>query len=246
MELTWSKVLAGGLVGGFTLAGAVATATWALRADRIEDLESRVAFYEKADTLKLLNMLESLEKSNSRLTEQLSRLTDYVQTKEENAKLVALVKEKEEQANVESSKRKDRETELLNKISAVEKDRLRVTTELKDKVAYIERLYPTNEKFTLPARTSKSIAGFNIVIGLVAVNRDRVQLSYNNDKKELWPGNYIEDDIGDNKCRLILDSIEWNVIGSGDNATFTFICSPASQSNKASQGGPPPLWAAPR
>jgi uncharacterized coiled-coil protein SlyX len=191
MELTWSKVL----VGGFALAGAVATATWTVRVDRIEDLESRVAFYEKADTLKLLNMLESLEKSNSRLTEQLSRLTDYVQTKEENAKLVALVKEKEEQANVESRKRKDRETELLNEISAVEKDRSRVTSELKDKVTYIERLYPTNEKFTLSAKTSKSIAGFNIVIGLVVVNRDRVQLSYNNDKKELWPGNYIDDDI---------------------------------------------------
>ena len=177
MELTWQTVVG----GAFALVGLVGASTWAVRYDRIQDLESRVEFYEKADTLKLLNMLESLEKSNSRLTEQLSKLTDYVQTKEENAKLVALIKEKEQQANVESTKRNDREAELLRKISTVEKDHSRVASELKDKVTYIERLYPTNEKFTLPARTSKSIAGFDIVIGLVAVNRDRVQLSYNNE-----------------------------------------------------------------
>ena len=70
MTLSWTQAI----VGGFALAGAVATATWTIKQDHIADLESRLQACENANKLGYPELVKALNDSANALRTRLETL----------------------------------------------------------------------------------------------------------------------------------------------------------------------------
>ncbi len=215
MELTWNKVIG----GGFALGTAVAGATWSLRADRIEELSTRIDFYEKSGALSLSDTLASIKSANTVIRNNLESISDYHDLEKEISRLLELLKNKEKsisdlntdlskakEESIRTSKEHNSKIEELSKKHSIEvKDLNRIILE---KQSIIEDTIPHHEKFTLDKDSSKALFASKIVVGVVEVSRSNVEVTVNNHIETLRAGEYKSIELDNLICKVILTKFE--------------------------------------
>jgi hypothetical protein len=207
------------IIGAFALSGAVATATWNIRDDRIEELSTMVDAYEKSQELKLSETILKIGKASDHLNTQLEVIID-------NKKLQELLN----QANL-GLKEKDNEIAVINREHTKELDdfkvKLEVTTDnLNQKIEFINNLYNTAEEFSIYENRSKKLFGLDVVISVTSlILNEFADMIVNNKSVRMYPGNVIPVNYKEEKCKLLL-----NQITAYKKVDFTFVCE--NKSNK--------------
>ncbi|BBI60517.1 hypothetical protein HSBAA_18230 [Vreelandella sulfidaeris] len=87
----------------FALVGATATATWNIRNDRLEELDSIVNSYEAAESWKVPETIAKLDKSVEYLNSELGLIAENQKYKEEIDELMAQVSELSETVSMKNN-----------------------------------------------------------------------------------------------------------------------------------------------
>jgi hypothetical protein len=207
------------IIGAFALAGAVATATWNVRDDRIEELSSMVDAYEKSQELKLPETISKIGKAS-----------DYL-----NTQLEAIIDNKKLQTSLNQAHKhlKEKDDEIISiKIDNKKKFnvlniKLEVATEnLNQKNEFINNLYNTTEEFSIYENKSKNLFGLDVVMSVTDLMlNDYAEVIVKNKPLRMYPGNVLAVNHNDESCKLLL-----NQITDYKRVDFTFVCE--NKSNK--------------
>lgn len=228
MEITWNKAI----VGGFALCTAVAGATWNLRGDRIDELASKIDFYEKSGAHSLPDTLKSIGIANSEILANINSLSDYFETKKENRNLKELIESKDKHISDLTAAITKAEEELSftenrhkENIEAISKKNGSKITELKNKIlemqSAIDTTVPRSQEFTLLEGASKELFASRIIVGVVNVNMNSVSVTMNNEETEMHAGEFKSVVLDDSDCKIILS--EFKYIGN-DPTRFNVVC----------------------
>ncbi|MFI0472032.1 hypothetical protein ACGLWX_04810 [Halomonas sp. HMF6819] len=174
-------------VAAFALVSATAAATWNIRNDRLEELNSIVNSYEAAKSWKVPETIAKLDESVEYLNSELGLIVENQQYKEEIDELMIQISELSETVSMKNSQ-----------ISALE-----------DKVAeqeqFFKEFFSDTEEFVLENNTSIGFFGAEIV---VALNDAYETLGYadvtiNNSKHRIEVGSIIPVTNANKTCDLI-------------------------------------------
>lgn len=190
------------IAGAFALVVAVAGGTWAVRIDRLQQLERTVAAYEQAEKWELPKVLASVNDATGRLGSHLKQFENIERLKFENAAL----------------RLKVTDLEKRNQLLSREYDNLEKMIEARDKL--LAERFPEVAKFRLKENQSKSFGAYEVVIGLVDVLPDHVVANVNNRRTELRAGTSFPVRFNNTDCKLLLDDLAHY----DGEAGFTFAC----------------------
>jgi len=181
------------------------------RGDRIETLNTELNSYKQAEKLNIAQTVKELEQVNELVLNNVNEIRSYADWQKDKKTLGEKVKSLSTKVTVqeEALKKSTDEIEVLNKT-------------LLTKQAEINSLYPINELFWLDEKTTRSIAGFEGVLGVKNVQSSYVQINYANTEHTLYAGNYIEAKVQDFNCKIILSAIKYT--GSPERAQFRTVC----------------------
>lgn len=200
LHLTWPQLIG----GSFALILAVAGATWAIRIDRLEQLKDRVDTYELSATWRLPDTLKQIRDATAQLETQLKAMDDVRRLRGDNARL---------QAELRKSLADNAST-----LAQLNNFRTRVIECDKQLAA----LSPEVVKITLTKRQSKSLAGYELVIGLVDVSSEVARLNINNEEKTARAGGHVPVLLYGEQCKLVLDAILY--FETPERAELTLVC----------------------
>ncbi|MDX7787033.1 hypothetical protein [Aeromonas caviae] len=202
------------LVGSFLLSGAVATATWNLRNDRVEALELTVSSYEKSKDWKLPDAILKMEKASAHLDSKLSAILDNESLQEQVSALQKQLKDKDDEALITLTKSK-KDLEILNSEIKNLKD------ELKKKKELIESLYTNIDEFTLAEGESKKLFGLDVVLSVISANKytSNASVMIMNKAYNMYVGNVSRFIYDGKEC-----SVSLNKITDSHSVNFTFVC----------------------
>jgi len=187
------------------------TAGYYSRGDRIETLETKLQSYKDMGNLNIAETTKKLVSANEVIANNISEINSYYSWKSEEKTLTSKISSLSEDLNKQS--------ELL-KIEVNSSSKLKV--DLASKQKQLDSLSPINEEFWMDENTTKGIAGFEGVLGLLDVRSNSVVVIYENKKHTLYAGNYIEVSVRGSSCKIIASQIKYN--GSPEKGLFTTVC----------------------
>jgi len=180
------------------------------RGDRIETLNTELNSYKQADKLNISETVKQLKQVNSQVLNNVNEIKSYTDWKKDKKTL-------EEKATDLTSMVKTQKERVESLTVDVEK----LNKSLLAKQVQIDSLYPINELFWLDEKTTRTIAGFEGILGLKDVQSSYVEINYANEEHRLYPGNYVEANVKGSNCKIILSAIDY---GSNEKAQFRTVC----------------------
>tara|TARA_R110001583_G_scaffold187532_1_gene348929 strand:- start:3957 stop:4622 length:666 start_codon:yes stop_codon:yes gene_type:complete len=179
------------------------------RGDRIASLETELQSYRDVKNLNLAETVESILIANKTIEKNISEIKSYSDWKKEEKNLVSKI------SNL--SKELDEKSELLKN----ENDNSsRLKSELENKQNQLDNFYPLSEAFWLKWKDIKNFSGFEKTMGVDLIAGSFVTVNFQNEKKLLSIGSFIEFEAKGSSCKLILSKINT----TRSEAYFQNIC----------------------
>ncbi|EKF9417879.1 hypothetical protein O1B78_002006 [Vibrio cholerae] len=190
-------------MAAFAIIGATATATWNIRNDRIEELTTAVESYKQAESWKVPEVIQKLDKAVTHLNNELGLIDENKsKTKEINSL------QKEVASLTETIKTQKSQLSDL-KLSLLEKDK------------FIKTLFSETKEVVLHKNKSVKFFGSEIIVALNEASNitGYAEITVNNDKHRIEVGSVIPVVSKDNDCKLIFNEFAgYNVIN------FSLLC----------------------
>ena len=185
MSITYTQAA----VAAFALVGATATATWNIRNDRLEELDSIVNSYETAESWKVPETIEKLEKSVEYLNSELGLIAENQKYKKEIDELKVQVSELSETVSMKNSQ-----------ISALE-------GEVAEREQFVNGLFSDTEEVVLEKNNSVKFFGAEIVVALNDASNilGNADITINNSKHRVEVGSIIPVSSANKNCDLIFN-----------------------------------------
>jgi len=193
MSITYTQAV----VAAFALAGATATATWNIRNDRLEELDSIVSSYETAESWKVPETIEKLDKSVEYLNSELGLIAKNQKYKKEIDELKAQVSELSEIVSMKNSQISELESEIA------------------EREQFINGLFSDTEEVVLEKNSSVNFFGAEIVVALNDASNilGNADVTINNSKHRVEVGSIIPVSSTNRNCDLIFNEfVEYNSI----------------------------------
>ncbi|KKA46001.1 hypothetical protein [Salinivibrio sp. KP-1] len=199
MSITYTQAA----VAAFALAGATATATWNIRNDRLEELNSIVNSYETAESWKVPETIKKLEKSVDYLNSELGLIAENQKYKKEIDELKVQVSELSELVSMKNSQ-----------ISALE-------GEAAEREHFINGLFSYTEEVVLEKNNSVKLFGAEIVVALNDASNilGSADVTINNSKHRVEVGSIIPVSSANKNCDLIFNEFE-----GYNSIKFSILC----------------------
>lgn len=190
------------LAGAFGLVTAAAAGTWALRYDRLEELESRVAAYEKTSEWNVPDLLHNLEVAATRLERGLES-AEHVRSLEDRVTQLTV--------EVEGAKREAEQADGQLK---------QVRAALADKQAVLDQMLLTDSEFDLREHEPRLLGREALPLAVDDIMATSVEFTLDNAKRSMSVGSYVMIKEDGRDCKLLLAGIGRDYT----HATFRVLC----------------------